>query len=297
MIALLMASMVALPLALAQSDASSIHKNVVSVRALGKFPSGFAIDAASTFITTEEVAEEVGFSASDVKESLEEFETDPEVQYIVIGIIFWGPEVKGFLFERRAAVVTQNGDKSLKVFKTYKGIIGTADGERFRVRGNDLSDLSIVSKTAGKTIERARPSLTAVESVTSVIGKANLDITSKTLTLTFNSGETKSYKLTNIERRPIRDIAPGKIVSEIAKEKVPFWKRWFNSQRASDSSVSVEAPEEYGAEEEGEGPANAGEVPTPEEEPTVLVDSETRRFSLLEWLKNLFSERRRANIS
>jgi len=153
------------------------------------------------------------------------------------------------LMKRNVVSISENGEKTVHTERRYNGKISTSDGRILHVRGTDLSSLDVfgIKKQSAVTA----PAIKAVSSVTdlsNVLGKANFDFGKKELRIDLYNGEKKFFKLVEVNRRYVNKIAPGKIVSEIAKEKAPFWRNLF-PQRASDSSVSDEVSE-YGLIEE-----------------------------------------------
>jgi len=104
-----------------------------------------------------------------------------------------------------------------------------------------------------------------------IVGKADFDFVNKNLRIELKNGVIKFYRLVSVERKLVNEIAPGKVVSDIAKERVPFLKRFFPGDKITESTTVVEEIEA-------------------KEKPTVL-DRETKRFSLLEWFKKVFSSR------
>jgi len=180
--------------------------------------------------------------------------------------------MKFILLVKRIASVSENGEKTVHTERVYKGKIGTSDGETLIVRGTDLSSLNVFNIKKQNTVTGpAIKSVSSVADLSNVLGKANFDFANKNLRIDLYNGEKKLYKLVEVNRRAINEIAPGKIVSEIAKGRVPFLKRLFPGDRISEQSIVVEELEA-------------------KEKPTVL-DRETRRFSLLEWFKKVFSSR------
>jgi len=80
-----------------------------------------------------------------------------------------------------------------------------------------------------------------------IVGSANLDITNKVLTITLTSGASKTYKLTEITRRPVRraDMAvasgggAGVAIQEDSASSGNFLKRIFSRQKSTDVNEGV----------------------------------------------------------
>lgn len=231
MIALLIAGLFALPVVLADGSSSKIG---VTARVISS-------NQPSVTVSAEDVAKKTGFSSSDVKEKLNEIneltkEESPKGS-IVISIYFWGKEAKGFLIERRAAEILENGEATLDINREYRGIIKTAKGGSYSVKGDDISSLSLF-----------------VES--KEVGEARIDAKKMLLKIDLKSEEKQTYSLTDIERRPVSPATiretktdSGEIVSlkpdksgstdvTVSTDEKPFLKKLFTKDEATEKRPS-----------------------------------------------------------